>query len=323
MTQIDPDWDSIPPEYPFDAPETQAAILGNNVFITGGFRDSFTDVTTQSFARDISIQNSPWLPMEDMPVSIGITHASLVTIGMKMYMCGGYEGIRPGRHVPNCFIYDQSKPPGSGQWSAFSDLPNGGSAGGGMIYDSVRRMLFYSGGGQRLTPDSLETTDVVNTWKISIDALSSGWNASAPFPYRGNHISSVTAKDSMGNERHFFAGGQIGENELDGNVGDMFEFMTLTETWIRRASLPTNRSHTTISTRAVGCGFVMAGGTVNSMTSKKNRTSEILYYHVPTNRWTRIGNIPLPRATPVVVIDDNNFIYYVNDRRTSRSQMVV
>ena len=321
---MDPDWDRIPPEYPIDTAEVQAAMLGNSLFISGGFTNSFTSVTTQSFARDVTRVDSPWREMEDMPVAIGITHAAVVVIGMKMYMCGGYSGIRPGPHVSNCFIYDHSKAPGKGQWSRFTSLPNGGSGGGGMIYDSENRMLYYAGGGQRRTADSLATTDITDTWKISIDRPSNGWVRSTPFPYKANHLSAVTTNVPVGQERHFFVGGQRGENELNGNVGDMFEFITATETWIRRASLPSARSHTTVSTHAIGCGFIMAGGTLNSDGAKKVRTSEILYYDVPNNRWTTIGDLPTPLATPPVFVDaENEFIYYVGSRKTSRSKIVV
>jgi hypothetical protein len=321
-TKVDPDWDRIPPEYPIDAAEVQAAMLGTSLFISGGFSNGFASVTTLSFARDVNMRNSTWQEMDNMPVAIGITHAAVVVIGMKLYMCGGYSGIRPGPHVPNCFIYDHSKAPGEGQWSAFPNLPNGGSGGAGMIYDSKKRKLYYSGGGQRRTPDSIATTDVTDTWKISIDTPSSGWVRSTPFPYRANHLSSVTTNVPAGQQRHFFMGGQIGENELNGNVGDMYEFIPSTERWIRRASLPSSRSHTTVSTHAIGCGFIMAGGTLNSLTTKKNRTSEIIYYDVPTNRWTNIGDLPSPGATPPVFIDDE-FIYFVSNRKTSRSKILI
>lgn len=320
---MDPNWNRIPPEYPIDASETQGAMIGTNIFISGGFVNGFDNVTNHSYARDISVASSPWRKMEDMPVTIGITHAAVVAIGMKLYMCGGYAGIRPGRHVANCFVYDQSKAPGMGQWSTFANLPNGGSAGAGMIYDSATRMLYYAGGARRLKKDSIDATDITGMWKISIDTPSSGWVMSKPFPYKANHLSAVTTKIINGQERHFFVGGQKGENELNGNVGDMFEFIPSTETWIRRASLPSNRSHTTVSTRAIGCGFIMAGGTLNSLTALKKRTAEILYYDVPTNRWTTIGKIPIPGATPPVFLDDNGFIYFVSNRRTSRSRIAV
>ena len=229
--------------------------------------------------------------MDDMPVDIGITHAAVVGIGMKFYMCGGYSGIRPGPHVSNCFIFDQSKAPGNGQWSTFTNLPSGGSAGGGMVFDSKKRMLYYSGGGQRLTTDSLETTDITATWKISIDTPSNGWVRSTPFPYKANHLSAVTTNVPVGQERHFFIGGQRGENELNGNVKDMFEFLPSNETWVRRASLPSARSHTTSSTRALGCGFIMAGGTTRTTrygnSRKIQRTPRSMQRHRRTPRRNR------------------------------------
>jgi N-acetylneuraminic acid mutarotase len=318
---VDRDWERIPPDYPIEAAEVQAAIIGTDLFIFGGFVNDFANVTTASFSRNINAINSTWREMDEMPVAIGITHAAVVVIGMKLYMCGGYSGKRPGSHVPNCFIYDHSVAPGDGQWSAFTNLPNEGSAGGGMIYDSTKRMLYYAGGGQRSAPNSLDTTDVTDTWKISIDAPSNGWKRSTPFPYRANHLSSVTTRSFSGQERHFFVGGQLGENELTGNVGDLYEFLPSTETWVRLASLPSPRSHTAISTHAIGCGFIMAGGTLNSSTEKKNRTSEILYYDIPANQWATIGQLPSRGATPAVFLS-YDYIYFVNHKKSSRSKVL-
>jgi hypothetical protein len=39
-----------------------------------------------------------------------------------------------------------------------------------------------------------------------------GWAAKAPIPFAAYHMSFVTAHDDKGNERHYFVGGQVGEN---------------------------------------------------------------------------------------------------------------
>lgn len=244
----------------------------------------------------------------------GITHAALSRVGTKVYLCGGYLGGHPGPHVSDCFVYDHSIPPGSQQqWSRFASLPNGGSAGGGMIYDTARNTLFYAGGGQRRIIGSPHPVDIDNTWKIRLSDPRSGWVASTPFPYLANHLSYVTHRDSRGSERHFFLGGQVGEIECCANFGLNFEFIASSETWVRRASIPIPRGHASSSTRAVGCGFVVAGGSTNSETSFKNRTNDISYYDIPTNTWTStIGLLPASIATPIVDIHSNGYMYFVS-----------
>ena len=298
-------------------------LVGDDMVSFSGFINSFRDVTNQTFARDITNANSTWRRMDDMPLQFDVTHAAAAIVGTKVYLCGGYRGAHPGPHTPLCYLYDNSITPGTGQqWTRFADIPNNGTAGACMVYDATRRTLYYIGGGQRLVPGRPESVDTNNTWKFDFLQPSSGWVATTSIPYKANHLSAVTAKH-LGQERHFIVGGQISENESIGNLADVFEFFATNETYVRRFSMPFGRSHTTISTRAIGCGFIVAGGSVNSINGRKQRTRNILYYDIPTNNWTSIGDIPTNLATPLVDIHNSGYMYFVNDDGTSRRQIVV
>jgi hypothetical protein len=298
-------------------------MIGNDLVIIAGFRNSYTTVTNETYARNVTVTGGTWRRMDDMPLPIGVTHAATVRIGTKVYLCGGYLGAHPGPHVPYCFVYDHSIAPGSGQqWSRMLDLPNGGSSGGGMIYDSGRNALYFAGGGQRIKPGSLHPVDINNTWKYSFGDPSAGWVASTPIPYTANHLSYVTNTDILGQERHFFAGGQVGEYEGNGNLADNFEFVASTETWTRRASMTLARSHATASTRAIGCGFITAGGSMNSGTTGKKRTTDISYYDIPTDRWISIGNLTRDVPTPVVDIHSNGYMHFVTSSLRSERRRI-
>ena len=310
------EWQPSPPDYPLVAQEAQSEIVGDDMVSTGGFSGNFASVTKQMYARNLLVANSPWRRMDDMPAAIAITHAATVVIGLKMYMCGGYEGPLEGPHVAHCFVYDHSKAPGTGQWSTFQSLPNTGSAGGGIIYDKVKNALFYSGGAQRSTVDgNMVTIDQDNTWKYSFDDPSSGWVAATPIPYKANHQSYVTVQ-YQGVDRHYFAGGQLDGREIGGNVADVFEFIPSSETWVRRASMPYGRGHTATSTRAYGCGFLIAGGAING--KGYARTNQIHFYHIPSDSWTYIASLPVKKATPKVFMDEkNNNLFFVDTTKTS------
>ena len=292
-------------------------IIGNDIVIFAGFVNKLSDVVNHTYARDVTFDDSPWRRMDDMPLSVGVTHAATAVVGMSVYLCGGYQGGHPGPHVPYCFVYDHSKAPGQSQWSKIANLPNNGTAGAGMIYDTKRNSLYYAGGGQRLVPGSPHPVDLHNAWKYSFDNPKSGWVAITPVPYAANHLSAVTHRTAKGIERHFFIGGQTGEFEITGNLADTFEFVATKQEWIRRASMPQARSHATASTRPVRCGFIIAGGSFNSMTSKKNRTADISYYDIPTNTWTSLGSAPTAMATPVVVIHPNGYMYFLDNAQQS------
>ena len=303
--------------------EPMGLLVGNDFVSFSGFIDRFDATTNITYARDITTAGSPWRRMDDMPLEVSVTHAPTVLVGMKVYMCGGYWGGHPGPHAAYCFIYDHSIPPGSGlQWTRFADLPNNGYAGGGMIYDALQDALYFAGGGQRLTPGNPHPVDSDRAFKYSLQNPSAGWVEIAPIPYKANHLSSVT-QTYLGKQRHFFVGGQKGEYEAQQNLAELYEFIASNETWAARTFMPFGRGHATSSTRPIGCGFFIAGGAVNSITTKKNRTTNILYYDIPTDNWTSIGDLYLgaPHATPRVDIHNDGYIYYVGNKRSNRRRI--
>lgn len=302
--------------------EPQGLLIGNDFIQFSGYTGRFANATNQTYARDVTVLNSPWRRMEDVPVAWGITHVPTVAVGTKVYLCGGFSGAAKGLHISDCFVYDHTKEPGTGQWSRLPDLPHGGSGGGGMIYDRMRNALYYSGGAQRSTLGSVVLTDVTNTYRYSFDDSDAGWVETSPLPYEGNHLSYVTHTDDYGRQRHFFLGGQEQEFECCRNVADNYEFIAATETWEPRAPMPIERGHASASTRPIGCGFIIAGGSTNGLNDlvRRTRTADVSYYDLPTNTWTSIGTLPSTTgiATPLVDIHPNGYMYFSNDRLSRR-----
>ena len=296
-----------------------ALLIGDDFVSFGGFVNGFASTTNQTYARDITRSRNQWRRMDDIPLPIAMTHAPVVRIGMKVYMCGGYLGGHPGPHTAHCFLYDHAIAPGTGaQWTRFADLPNGGYAGGGMIYDSIQDALYFAGGGQRLTAGSPHPVDFNRTFKYSFQNPSAGWVEIAPIPYKSNHLSAVS-QTYLGVQRHYFIGGQKGEYEAKMNLPDVYEFIASNESWVPRTFMPEGRGHTTASTRPFGCGFITAGGSLNSATNQLNRTSDILYYDIPTDSWTSIGNLLYSEATPRVEIHSNCYMYYISSSSSRKS----
>lgn len=298
-------------------------IIGNDFVSIAGFINGFTGTTNQTWARDITVPNSPWRRQDDVPLNVSVTHAPLVKVGSKVYMCGGYLGGHPGPHIPFCFMYDHSVPPGTNaQWTTLPNLPNNGYAGGGMVHDTNRNALYFAGGGQRLNPGSVHPVDSNRAFKLSLSSATPTWVEITPIPYVANHLSSVTQVYD-GKEFHFFGGGQLGEFEAKQNLPNLYEFIASNETWVARTFMPGGRGHTTSSTRPIGCGFITAGGSVNSATTKKNRTNTVLYYDIPTDSWTYIGNLSVAIATPLVDVHADGYMYYVNNKGSARRRIAV
>jgi N-acetylneuraminic acid mutarotase len=275
-------------------------MIGKDLIIISGFKNGFYDVTAENYALDVSDPNAKWRRMDDLPVPDGITHAGFAVVGQKLYMCGGYLGGNPGPDIPDCFIYDHSVQPGtSGQWSTFEPLPEG-RGGGGMIYDTKSNALIFAAGADR-EQGTQDTIDPPTTWMYDFDNKSAGWLQKQDIPYVGNHISFVTAYDGNGKERHYFAGGQIGGDEWTGNLDNNVEWDAENEKWIERKPMPSTKGHAASSTRAIGCGYIMVGGSSNS---RRGETDDISYYDIPSDTWIKIGTLPKKMNTPVCDIYD-------------------
>jgi N-acetylneuraminic acid mutarotase len=280
-------------------------MIGRFHIIVGGFTAGYTAVTTQTYALDTSIPDATWQRMDDYPFPAGVTHAASVVVGSKLYMCGGYAGGGIGMQTDICMAYDHSKPKGLGQqWSIFAPLPNGGRAGGAMVYSTALNSLIYSAGATRPVPQQRSALDHNTTWIYSLKSPSAGWIARAPMPFHANHMSFVTARDVTGKERHYFTGGQKEEDEHDGNVVEHFEYDAIKDVWIKRKAMTIPRSHAASSTRAFGCGFIMVAGCTNG----GQRISDISYYDTSTDTWTKIGDLTDPINTPVCGIN-NGMLY--------------
>lgn len=283
--------------YPIPVSEAQGTMIGRDFLITSGFKGGYAVATTETYALDVFTPGASWRRMDDMPFPMGLTHLGVAVKGMKAYFCGGYTGARLGNHNGSCFEYDHSKVPGSGQWTNLTSLPDGGRSGGGMIYDATMDALVYSAGSHRPIRGVKSAVDFNDTWMYSLTNPSAGWVPKAAIPFLGNHMNFVTAKDEMGRPRHFFFGGQRGDNETRGNTNEMYEYNAVLDLWTQRQSIPYAVGHAAASARAIGCGFMISGGSVNG-----GLTSAITYYDIPTNTWTKIGDLTERTHANVCVI---------------------
>jgi hypothetical protein len=157
---------------------------------------------------------------------------------------------------------------------------------------------------------------------------SATWIAKPSLPYFGNHMSYVSAKDHLGVERNFFMGGQLTANEANGNQDDLYEYDAVNEVWIQRQNMPFGRGHANMAVRAVSCGFIIAGGAINSGSStSKAQTKDVSYYDIPSNTWTHIGNLTQNVRTTCAIDFVNNYLYcesgVITSKYSSRRQIIV
>lgn len=304
------------PLYPIKIKETQGAMIGPDIVVISGFINDFANATNETYARNVVMNNGNtiWRRMDDLPVKKGVTHAAVAVVGKRIFVCGGFYGGNPGVHIPNCFVYDHTKLPGSGrQWSRISSLPNGGTGAGGMVFDTAMNSLYYASGGRRdYVKPTREIYDVDSFYKYELHNPAAGWIEIGKCPHKANHLSAVTAFDSVGNERHFFLGGQVGKDECQRNLDKVYEWHADSMTWTQHTNIPFARGHAPSSTLPISCGFVMAGGSVNSPSGCFNQTADISYYDIERSTWTSIGNLSNKVNSPVCSIGKDGYFYHVS-----------
>jgi hypothetical protein len=177
-----------------------------------------------------------------------------------------------------------------------------------MIYDLATNTAVFAGGAIRPTAGNAHAEDRQDAWKINLATLGSPgatWQSVKNIPFGANHMSFVTAKDGAGAERHFFVGGQNGENEHTGNVDDNYEYIVASDTWTEHTPMTITRGHAASSTRATNCGYTISGGSSNQQ-DPGHHTADISFYSIPDQNWTKIGDLPFALNTPVCEISPTN-----------------
>jgi hypothetical protein len=223
-------------------------------------------------------------------------------------LVGGY----PGPDTAACFVYNHAIVLGSGepQWTSLPPLPSG-RAGGSLVYVTALNALLYTGGAKRTTGRQYQ--DYKTSWLLPLNATGGStatWTAKSDIPYFGNHMSYVSARDHLGMERFFFMGGQQTANEANGNQDDHYEYFPVNDTWIERQSMPIARGHAGSATVEISCGFIIAGGAINTGSNTvKAQTTDVSYYDIPSDTWTHIGNLTQGVRTICAIDFVTNYLY--------------
>src|SRR5205085_1696880 len=72
--------------------EAARAVIGNQVFVFGGFQESTLRASTRVDVYDVATNS--WQRKKDMPTAL--THSNAVVIGDTVWFAGGFVGDDPG-----------------------------------------------------------------------------------------------------------------------------------------------------------------------------------------------------------------------------------
>jgi N-acetylneuraminic acid mutarotase len=264
----------------------------------GGYDNGgLATATNKTWAYNVTSQT--WRQMDSIPIELGVTHMPIVFVGSNIYACGGFvNGTSPGLPArKECFMYSHENALGS-QWTRIPDLPDI-RAGGAMFYDSIRNSIFYATGADFHSPNPPRPVDWSTVWELSL-ANPIAWTARSASPYKANHVGFTTVV-YQGVERHFMMGGQEAHNEWSGQLNRTYEYVSTTDTWIQRASMLSGTSHIQSSVIPYNnCGVLVVGGK-NNLASV---SSDVVYYDIGTNTWSKIGTTPTSISASVCDVID-------------------
>lgn len=273
------------PNYPKKVFEAQGTTLGDKIYVMGGFY-KFPGTTKEVYRRSLTTASAEWEKLAPMPEPL--THMAQAVSGNWFCGAGGYLDRHPGKSVSSVLCYHAT----TNRWVRLPNLP-GDRAGGGMVFHQKngKNELIFAGGVDREFNSLAKHTDFGTTWRLNLNSISQGWqNTGATMPNPRNHMAGVSTCG-----RYFFVGGQHEESEANGNQDTVSEFLPESNTWKNVAPLPIKLGHISASVISYQCGILVIAGTTQGF----KRSSDVFYYSAGTNKWKKVGNLPVACTTPV------------------------
>ena len=256
--------------------EAQGAVVGDRLFVFGGFYDAATRATTRSEAY--SPTTDRWTVLAPMPEPI--THAGHDSDDRYVYFAGGFTGNHPGPNTAHVWRYDSV----TDTWRALPDLP---AARGGGAAAIVGREIHFFGGAVR--DGSTWLADAGDHWALSLDTLTT-WRSRAPLPNPRNHLAAINIGGTV-----YAIGGQHLGDEQRGNQASVDAYDAASDRWRPVAPMPAARGHIAASVVSWRGKVLVIGGLGEGAT----QLAEVLAYDPGANQWTTLPSLPAPRQSPV------------------------
>jgi galactose oxidase-like protein/Kelch motif protein len=262
-------WTTLP-QAPHSRGEVSAALVGDAVYVVGGFDP--TGHTTGLVER-LDLRSGHWSTSRSLPVPLN--HMNAVGYGGKLYVIGGYSqpSDTSAGAVRNFWSFD----PATGRWSAMPQAPLPRAAAGAAV---LGHRLYIAGG----RSDALTT---ISTLAI-FDFATGKWSLGPPLHHAREHVAGVAAGGSV----WILGGRAVGL----GNFADVERYQPGASTWQRLAPMPVARSG--FQAVDVNGKIAVVGGEGPAGT-----ISEVDELDPSTGRWTRLPDLPIARHGLGLVAD--------------------
>ncbi len=258
------------PDAPLSRGEVSAALVGNVVYVVGGFDASRH--TTNAVER-LDLRSGRWSRSPPLPEPLN--HMNAVGYGGALYVVGGYSqaGDTSAGAVRSFWRFD----PSTAHWSAMPAAPLARAAAGASVLDHH----LYVAGGRSDTLTTISTLAIFN-----FDTGS--WSLGPPLHHAREHVAAVVADGAV----WLLGGRALGQ----GNFTDVERYRPGAALWQQMSPMPIARS----GFQAVGVSgkiITVGGENASAMIGEVDRLDPI------TGRWSRLADLPTPRHGLGVVAD--------------------
>ena len=261
--------------------EAQSAKVNGKLYVLAGFMAGLKITGATEIYDPAADQWSTGAPMP-----IPVTHMGAAVAGDEIWIVAGFVGNHPGVATDAVQVYNTV----TDTWREGPALPN--PRGSGAAVYSNGQLHFFGG----LLPD--RRTDVGEHYILNLANQAAGWQAAAPMPNPRNHLSGAAVDGLV-----YAIGGQYGH---DAGVQDQ-KFLDVydpaTDTWTRKADLPSARSHFEPGTMVHNDKIIIAGGRRGGFFF-----DDVTEYDPATDQWTERCELPENLLAPAAKVFGDRLI---------------
>lgn len=253
--------------------ESQSAKVNGKLYVFAGF---LANLKITGATEEYDPSTNLWSTKAPMPVPV--THMGTVVDGDDIWIIGGFTGNHPGVGTDLVQVYNTV----TNTWRNETKIP---IPTGSLAAAILNRKIYIFGG----LDSSDRHTDINDHFMFDLNNKSAGWIRLADLPFGRNHHSGAAVLGKI-----YAIGGQFGHDKGTDDQKFLHAYDPNTNTWERKADLPTDRSHFEPGTLVYNDKIIIVGGRNQGVFF--DQTTQ---YDPVEDKWTDLCTLPDKLLAPV------------------------
>ena len=274
---------------PIKRVESGVVRIGDKMYFIGGYTNGYNSVSNRVDIFDL--KTNKWSRGANLPGAQ--THAGAATDGRYIYWAGGQYGSLYSRKGTNEVWRFDTK---YNKWERYENLPEV-RFGGGLAYQEGK--LYFFGGAL-----SDRNTASAKAWKLDTKSSNPHWDRIADMPRAADHIGHAELDGLI-----YAIGGEHDHGNSYIQHNDVFAYNPKTNSWARKANMPTASSHFEGNVIEHDDKLWIFGGQIDAQLL----TAQVRSYDPKTNKWTLHNSMPEQRKGGGGWFYNNKFYYLTGD----------